>query len=118
MRVVCSVAICCFATAGLAGSYDGLYRPTGGHSVGWSCQRADIGMDGGAMAVQNGKFFGVENECALTNPVAVRGMQATLYDAVCSGEGESYTYRLMLMKTSDGIAFVKDGFANRLTRCD
>lgn len=114
MRAVSLALMCCVATGSFAGAYDGLYKPAGAN---WSCAQADVGMDGGAMAVQDNTFYGVENACTLTNPVAVRGMQATLFDAVCSGEGESYSYRMMLMKTAEGILFAQDGFASALIRC-
>ena len=111
-------ALCLVAGASSAGAYDGLYRPAGPAGDGWSCLAKHVGMDGGAMAVGEGRFLGVESSCELTNPVAVRGMAATLFDAVCSGEGESYSYRMMLMKTATGIAFVHDGFAISFERCN
>lgn len=114
MRVIWAAALCCFGSALAAGTYDGIYQPAG---MSWSCKRADIGMDGGAMAVQNGSFYRIESVCKMTNPVTVRGMNATLFDAVCTGEGESYSFRMMLMKTGDGLVFVEDGYATTLRRC-
>ncbi|MCP5073753.1 MAG: hypothetical protein GY947_10730 [Rhodobacteraceae bacterium] len=99
----------------LAGPYDGVYRPDQLWAENWDCK--SIGMDGGALAIKEGMFHGVENSCELTNPVKIRGMSATLYDAVCQGEGESYSYRLMLLKTEKGVAFVKDGVVSSLVRC-
>ncbi len=74
-------------------------------------------MDGGALAVQDDLFQGVENSCRLTNPVAVKGMDAILYDAECSGEGETEAYRVMLMRLPDGLAMIRDGFVNLLKSC-
>ncbi len=104
------------ATPALAGPYDGTYRPDADWAAGWDCQ--SVGMDGGALAVQGGTFYGVESACRLTNPVPVRDMAATLYDAQCSGEGETYGYRLMLMTTPGGIAVIRDGVVLALKRCN
>ena len=46
------------AAPALAGPYDGTYRPDADWAAGWDCQ--SVGMDGGALAVRDGTFFGVE----------------------------------------------------------
>ena len=102
-------------TATPALAFDGLYRPDQPWAEGWDCK--SVGMDGGALAVRDGQFLGVENTCELTNPTPVRGMDAVLYDAVCMGEGESETYRMMLMRMEGGLAVIRDGFANVLKDC-
>lgn len=113
------VAVLLLSGGALAQShYDGLYRPVGVAYSGWACTEESVGRDGGAMAVREGVFIGVESECALTSPVNVRDMDAVLYDAVCSSEGEEYRHRLMLMKTKSGLVFVQDGFAFELVRCE
>lgn len=99
-----------------AGPYDGLYRPDQPWAEGWDCR--SVGSDGGALAIMDGAFFGVESRCDLTAPVQVRGMNATLYDAVCAGEGETWSYRVMIMTTETGVVIVRDGFANPLRRCE
>ena len=96
-----------------AGPFDGVYRPDG--MEGWDCQ--SIGSDGGALAVRDGVFYGVENACQLTNPVEVNGMSAVLYDAECNGEGESYAKRMMLMRVPERLAVIEDGFVNVLRAC-
>ena len=101
------------ATPLVAGPFDGLYRPEGATT--WDC--TSVGSDGGALAVRDDVFYGVENACQLTNPVAVNGMSAVLYDAECNGEGESYSKRLMLMRVPEGLAVVEDGFVNLLRAC-
>lgn len=100
----------------LAGPYDGLYRPDEDWAAGWDCRT--VGMDGGAIGVSGDAFRGVESLCRLTNPVAVRGMSATLYDADCAGEGETWNSRMMLMATRDGLIVIEDGHASRLKRCE
>jgi hypothetical protein len=67
--------------------------------------------------VRDGKFFGVENTCELTNPVTVRGMSATLYDAVCAGEGMVESERMMFMSSFEGLILIRDGFAAEFKRC-
>lgn len=98
--------------------FGGLYRPVGEAFEGWACTEETIGQDGGALAVKDGTFFGLESACELTNPVNIRDMNARLFDAVCTGEGESYSYRLMLMKKEGGLIFAQDGFAFELVSCD
>lgn len=107
--------LCLLAAPALAGPFDGLYRPDQPWAEGWDCR--SIGQDGGALAVQDGVFHGVENACQLTNPVEVNGMSAVLYDAECNGEGESYSKRMMLMRVPEGLAVIEDGFVNLLRAC-
>jgi hypothetical protein len=103
-------------TTSQAVAFDGLYRPDQPWAEGWDCK--SVGMDGGALAVQDGVFYGVENTCELTNPTEVRGMDAVLYDAVCAGEGETDTYRMMLMRVEGGLAVIRNGSANVMKRCE
>ena len=75
-------------------------------------------MDGGALQIKDGQFFGVENTCDLTNPTPVRDMNATLFDMICSAEGESYSERILIAHTENGVVTLSsDGYANQLTRC-
>jgi hypothetical protein len=101
------------AAPALAGPFDGLYRPEGAAS--WDC--ASVGSDGGALMVKDEMFHGVESLCRLTNPVEVNGMSAILYDAECNGEGEAYSYRMMLMRVPDGLAVIQDGYVSLLSDC-
>ena len=99
MRLVPLLA--CLALAAPAGAqtaeFDGLYKPAG--AEGWTCSAQMLGMDGGAVAIRNGQMFGVESTCDLTAAVPVRDMNAVLYDKVCAGEGETWTERVMLMRS-------------------
>lgn len=113
MRLV-PVALLAAASA-QAGPFDGLYLPDQPWAEGWDC--TTVGMDGGALAVREGMFLGVENACRLTNPVPVNGMDAVLYDAECGGEGETHRHRMMLMRLPDGLAVIEDGFVNLLKSC-
>lgn len=64
------------------------------------------------------KFW--ESTCKLTDPVEVRGMRgATLFDAVCTGEGEEWSYRMLLMPTSrGGLIRLEEGLAVEYVRCE
>ena len=93
--------------------FDGIYFPTG--ATGWDCRT--IGADTGALAVANGFVEGVENRCAMTNPVNVRDLPAVLYDLECSGEGLVSTERAMLMRSSHGLYVIRDGYVADWTRC-
>jgi hypothetical protein len=96
----------------MAGPYDGTYR----YDNGWNCR--DIGSDGGAIRIANGRSHGVENNCRMTNPVAIRGMKATLYDRDCSGEGETWSDRIMLMRQDGGkLLIVNQGVSHVWQRC-
>lgn len=59
-----------------------------------------------------------ESGCQLGNPVAVRDLDATLYDADCSGEGETWRTRLMLALTPEGqLLHLNQYGAMMLTAC-
>ena len=96
--------------------FDGLYAPANGFEF-WSCKASELGGDGGAVGVENGHLQGVENACELTNPTNIRGMDAILYDGVCSGEGEQYTHRVMLMRHDSGIYVIQDGYSAEWRSC-
>ena len=96
--------------------YNGLYFPKGADD--WSCKSADLAQDGGAVGVKFDSLMGVENICRLSRPVNVVNMDATLYDATCTAEGTEYSERVMLMKTEDGIAVIRDGSVAEWTTCE
>lgn len=59
-----------------------------------------------------------ESGCRLSNPTAVRGLDATLYDADCAGEGETWQTRLMLALTPEGqLLHLNQSGAALLTAC-
>jgi len=98
-------------TLAIATPYDGIYRPFEGAS----CDV--IGQDGGAIEIKDGIFIGVEVQCRMTRPVNVVDMDATLYTMQCSGEGQAWTERAMVMRHAndtdvimlwDGYAFVNE----------
>ena len=94
--------------------FDGLYRPAFG---GWSCERSQLGMVGGALGIVDEAIHGVENTCRLSNAVPVRDMDAVLYDERCEGEGSASAGRVMLMRSADGVLIVRDGTVTSWLNC-
>ena len=93
-------------------SYDGLYF--NGNS---SCDPNMVGMDGGPYRIEDDVFWGTEMVSALKNPVSVRGMNATLYDGECVGEGEEWERPYLIMESEFGIYWIEDGYVMEITRC-
>lgn len=88
------------STSAFAGEFDGVYRL----NKHWDC--TSVGLDGGAVSVTGNKYRGVEEECTLSNPTRVRGIDAVLYDTICTGEGETRRDRLMYMKAYGGGLYI------------
>lgn len=75
-------------------------------------------MDGGALAIRDGKLIGVESVCEMSNPVSVRDMDAVLYDLECMSEGESVTERLLVARSDTGVIVLRNGFAAYWRTCE
>ncbi|GKY87856.1 hypothetical protein [Sinisalibacter aestuarii] len=116
-RIFSALAACILipAAAG-AGPFDGLYRPNDDWAERWDCQ--SVGMEGGALEITGTTITGVDNACTLADPVEVRGLNAVLYDRTCTGEGEPYSERLMLMGHDFGVYVITDGLVLDWLRCD
>lgn len=109
-----SALLALFPAIAVASPYDGIYR----QSANSEC--ALVGVDGGALQIESGIFYGVEMECRMTRPVNVVDMNATLYTMACSGEDQVWTERAMLMKdaqVSGGLIMIWDGYVFRYSRC-
>ena len=101
--------------AASANPFDGVYKQNANAECGL------IGVDGGALEIKDGIFYGVESECRMTRPVNVVDMEATLYTMQCTGEGSVWTERAMLMKPAedpDGLIMIWDGYAFVYKPCD
>jgi hypothetical protein len=97
-----------------ANPYDGVYKQTA------NAECALVGVDGGSLKIADNIFYGVEVECLMTDPVDVSDMDATLYEMQCSGEGETWTERAMLMPDAEdtGLYMIWSGYAFRYDRCE
>lgn len=97
-----------------AGPFDGLYKQVA------NADCANVGVDGGALRIENSIFYGVEVECRMTRPVDVLQMDATLFTMECSGDDQVWTERAMLMDAAegDGIIMVWNGYAFAYERCE
>ncbi len=97
-----------------ASPYDGTYRQSANADCGL------VGVDGGAIQINDGIFHGVELQCRMTRPVSVVDMHATLYTMVCTGEDESWTERAMVMRAAgedDNIIMIWNGYAFQYDNC-
>lgn len=97
-----------------AETFDGTYKQVA------NADCASIGVDGGALQIADGIFYGVEVQCRMTRPIDVMQMDATLFTMQCSGEDQIWTERALLMQAAegDGIIMVWDGYAFAYDRCD
>jgi hypothetical protein len=96
-----------------AGPFDGVYRQTA------NAECALVGVDGGALRIDDSVFYGVDVQCSMTRPVDVNDLGATIYHMECAGEGQTWTERAMLMKDAEdtGIYMIWRGYAFRYVRC-
>lgn len=97
-----------------AEAFDGIYKQTA------TSECALVGVDGGAVEIRDGIFYGVEVECRMTRPVNVLEMDAQLFTMQCSGEDQAWTERAMLMNSAedDGIIMIWDGYAFVYEACE
>lgn len=104
----------CAPVTAVAGPFDGVYKQTA------NAECALVGVDGGALEIKDGIFYGVEVECRMTRPVNVLDMNAILYSMQCSGEDQNWTERAMLMEPAEGegLIMVWNGYAFVYDKCD
>lgn len=76
-------------------------------TVGFAHAQAQTGWcfpgDGctGEVPITDNGFFTCEENCVMTNPVSIRGMNATLYDVQCTGDTASYEMRMLFKEYVD-----------------
>lgn len=92
-RFLCFLALC--PTLAFAASFDGVDKQTANSVCGL------IGVDGGFIEIKGGISQGVKVQCRMNNPVNVIDMDAILYNMQCSGEGQVWTERAMLMNSAE-----------------
>ena len=97
----------------LAGPYDGIYQQT----LTSDCET--VGEEGGAIRIDGTLFYGVEVQCRMTLPVDINNMDATIYTMECSGEGQGWTERAIVMNDAEGegIFMVWNGYVFRYALC-
>lgn len=112
MRLAAVLALLPVAVA--AGPFDGVYRQAA------NADCANIGVDGGALRIEEGIFYGVDVECRMTQPVDVLQMNATLYTMQCTGDDSIWSERAMLMDSAetDGIIMIWNGYVFAYERCE
>lgn len=74
----------------------------------------------GTITISGDRIDFYESACTLAGPVSVRDMAgAVLYDATCTGEGETWSKRILLMPALDGgLVRVEEGLALIYRRCE
>ena len=59
-----------------------------------------------------------ESRCEMTNPVNIRDMNGQLFDMVCFGEGEEWTFRgLLLLNEDQTLVYSRNGWTDTYQRC-
>jgi hypothetical protein len=92
---------------------------TAGSFDGW-CFMQDVCA--GPSKIKNNKFFTCEDNCRLTKPTKVDGMDGLLYEVACEGDHGSSTERMLLLRYKDhdgkprALAVGNDG-SQELARC-
>lgn len=112
-RLAAALCVLVLPSMALAGPYDGVFKQVANADCGL------IGVDGGALEIKDGIFYGVEVECRMSRPVNVVDMDATLYTMACSGGDQVWSERAMLMrdKETDGLIMVWNGYAFAYELC-
>ena len=97
-----------------AEGFDGIYKQSANSECGL------VGVDGGSLEIRDGIFYGVEVQCRMTKPVDVLDMNATLFTMECTGEGQAWTERAMLMNAAedDELIMVWNGYAFVYEMCE
>lgn len=71
-----------------------------------------------AMRIIGNTLQGLETQCQLANPTAIRDMSAMLFDARCFGEGEEWSNRLLMMIDTEGrLVTIANGYVATYQRC-
>lgn len=122
-RALAAVAMICAVSSPAAAQsvldrVQGLYFPEGRGT--WDCR--SLGMDGGAVGVQGRMLHGVESTCELHSDKPVPGLDATVFQTTCRGEGMEWDGGpVLMMPAYDGLGLTllrENGFATTWRRCN
>ncbi len=118
MRIIPSLAVVLLASAASAAPYEGNYLPLNYYPNAVSCH--DAGKPEGLTWIRGDTLRMIEMPCTLSAPTPVRGMEATLYDALCTySDGVTQTGgRVMLMQAPGELWVIWDGYIEHWMRCD
>lgn len=109
------VVLGCVLAANIAAAegFDGVYR----QAANADCTL--VGVDGGAIEIRDGAFYGVGSTCQMNDPVNVVDMDAVLYRMQCAGEDTRWSERAMILHKAerDGIIMIWNGYAFVYDRC-
>ena len=72
-------------------------------------------MELGALGILDGKLYGLEKTCALTDPRPREG--GIQFTAICSAEGETYSDDYFIAPTDTGVSLTRDGETIQWRRC-
>lgn len=105
------------AAADVLADAAGLYVwDTGEAGVVATCTAVDY--DNAMLQIQGNTLTYIETTCKLANPTALRDMpEGTLYDAVCNGEGDIWSERVMVYDTYAGVAVISRGAVRTYRAC-
>ncbi|NOR63855.1 MAG: hypothetical protein GQ535_15370 [Rhodobacteraceae bacterium] len=71
------------------------------------------------MRISDTSILFYESRCELTNPVNIRDMNGQLFDFVCTGEGEEWGARGLLLLNADGtLTYSSSDQTIILQRCE
>lgn len=72
------------------------------------------------MSIRGDRIEFWESSCEMSNPVDLRDMgRATLYDLKCTGEGEEWSYRVLLTQGGQAdLVMLHEGFVTFYQRCN
>lgn len=79
---------------------------------------SQFGMTDAAIEIESNRVTFFETVCTLSNPVDIREMPATIYEAACNMEGEMSNERMIIYEVLGGIAILHAGAARTYMRCE
>ena len=69
--------------------------------------------------IKGAEFYNDESYCTLQSKTDIRGMNAMLFDAECSSEGEEYKDRIMFMRGMEkSLYIIQDGWVGEFLLCE